>query len=178
MKIKIIILALLMPTFCFAHITLHNVNSSKYEKSLFSATSSSNITGGTPVEKQTFQLENGKDVIGTVIAGKGFNYNDENICFIGWENLNDHSVKIIPTVGYDRWEAEQCLSTEAVSKVSYHGTDKIAVIYKASSPNATAYESVILAVKENNLIIDEALTDKFGSQGVKTVGELKYIMEK
>ena len=178
MKKQIIILALLMPTFCFAQISLHNINSEKYEKKLFNATSSTNISGGTPVDKQTFQLKNGKNEIGTFIAGKGFNHNDDSICFVGWENGKDHTLRIIPTIGYDRWEAEECLNTEAVSKISYHGTDKIAAIYKASSPNAIAYESVIFAVKENNLIIDEALTRKYGSQGVKTVSELKSIMEK
>lgn len=177
MKKIFVLLTLVIPAISFAQSRLHNVSPYEYQKPLFEAASALNISGGTPVDKQSFQMLVGKKSIGTIIAGKGFNQNDDSVCFIGWMKNNEKAIKVTPTIGFERWEAEKCLGTEAVSLLSYKGSDKVAVIYEAASPNATAYESVIFTVEGSDLVIDQSLTKSFGSQGAKTIGELKSLIK-
>lgn len=178
MKKLIIMSAALLSFNVLADINIKPVNFHPFEKAVYESTVKKNISGGTPVQNQVFQIEiNGKKT-GTFIAGEGFNSDDENVCFIGWEEGDNKSVTTIPTIGFDQWEAETCNETKAVSVISKdNNSAKIAVIYQAASPNAIAWESVILDVNDNGLTIDQELTDKFGSQGAKTIKELKALIK-
>lgn len=178
MKKLIVMGAALLSFNALADIKFKPVDFHQFEKPLYYSSVNENILGGTPVQDQVFQIENDGRKIGTFIAGKGFNSNDDNVCFIGWAEGESKVITTIPTIGYGQWEAEVCNETKAVSIISKDNNNpKIAVIYEASSPNANAWESVIFDVNHSGLTIDKELTDKFGSQGAKTVNELKALIK-
>ncbi|KKF36023.1 hypothetical protein SY86_12275 [Erwinia tracheiphila] len=88
------------------------------------------------------------------------------------------TIKImIPTIGFDNWEAEVCNATKSVGIISNDSdaTVKITVIYEATLPNATADEPVIFSVdsSKNAIAIDKVLTSRMGSSMAKTIAELK-----
>ncbi len=153
------------------------VNVRPYEKSIYNESIKHSIEGGTPLEKQSFTLtENGKDV-GTFIAGRGFNTHDDNVCFVGWSEKIPAVKTVIPTIGFDDWEAEVCYQTRAVGIISNKNDKniKIAVIYEAASPNSVANETLIFTVirPKGDIELDKELTNKIGSSGYKTIKELK-----
>lgn len=177
MRLLMTVMALLLPTAVLAQTSLHAVNDAAFQKDLYKKSSEKSIEGGSPVEGQSFTLnENGK-ILGTFIAGSGFNANDENVCFVGWSKKKPMISTVIPTIGYDDWEAEKCNQTKSVGVISADKDldVKIAVIYEVSSPNAEADESVIFSVVKSTgeLELDKELTNKIGSSGSKTISELK-----
>ncbi|MEW5290797.1 hypothetical protein ABW286_16705 [Erwinia papayae] len=115
--------------------------------------------------------------MGDFIAGKGFNAHDNNVCFVGWSEKKPTVKTVIPTIGFDDWEAEVCNETKSVGIVSSDKdpVTKITVIYLAASPNATADEAIIFSVDSttSDIDIDKALTTVVGSSGAKTIKELK-----
>lgn len=179
MKKFIIMSAVLLSFNTLAEVNIKPVNFHPFEKPVYESTVKKDISGGTPVQNQVFQIDVDGKKAGTFIAGKGFNTDDSNVCFIGWQQGDNKTITIIPTIGFGSWEAETCNDTKAVS-VIYKDTNsaKIAVIYEAASPNATAWESIILDVSNKGLTIDKELTDKFGSQGAKSVKELESLINK
>lgn len=171
--------ALLMPFSALANINLRPVDYHQYQKSLYYSALQQAITGGTPVDHQVFNVNiEGKNT-GAIIAGRGFDKNDNSVCFVRWADGHGRVAVTIPTIGFNQWEAETCTATVAVSVLSQKEHDaKIAVIYEAASPNATAWESVIFDLSAGGLSVDQPLTDKVGSQGIKSVSGLKVLINK
>jgi hypothetical protein len=182
MRILFVISLLLVSTTFFAQAhakaRVEVINAFKYEKEIFNAATSAGISGGTPVNEQGLKLSKNNKLIGEIIAGKGFNDNDEKVCFVSWLKDKGKDIKLIPTVGYGKWEAEACLNTEIISLLPWRDMDIIAIIYKVASPNTIAYETIIFKVNENEFSIDQNITDEFGAEGVKTIEELKLLMDK
>ncbi|WP_261643452.1 hypothetical protein [Erwinia mallotivora] len=169
---------LIFLSFCSAAKTsLVAFNVSPYQKSLYNEAIKHNINGAMPLNSQSFSVvvEGGK--MGDFIAGKGFNAHDNNVCFVGWSEKKPTVKTVIPTIGFDDREAEVCNETKSVGIVSSDKdpATKIAVIYLAASPNATADEAIIFSVDSttHDIDIDKALTAKVGSSGAKTIKELK-----
>ncbi|QHM73900.1 hypothetical protein [Mixta intestinalis] len=176
MKKILIMLSLFLPFTVFSEIKINTTDPSVYEKEIFAAAKNSNILGGVPIDKQSFQIKDNNNTVGVFIAGKGFNANDDTVCFVGWVSGKEKTVKLIPTIGYGNWEAETCLNTEAVSLIPYDNRNILAVIYKIGSPNATGYETVIFKINEEHLIVDDELTNRFGSEGIKTIKDLRNLI--
>ncbi|MCX8959404.1 hypothetical protein [Erwinia psidii] len=177
MRLSFLIPMVFLPVTVFAQTSLNAISDSAFQKDLFKKSSVKSIQGGSPVDGQSFTLTGKGKVLGTFIAGKGFNAHDDNVCFVGWSEKKPLIKTVIPTIGFDDWEAEVCNATKSVGIISNDSdtTIKIAVIYEAASPNATADEAVIFSVdsSKNDIEIDKALTGRIGSSGAKTIGELK-----
>lgn len=177
MRLVIMVMWLLLPTGVLAQTSLHAASDAAFQKDLFKKSSEKSIEGGTPADGKTFTLNKGGKILGTFIAGSGFNAQDENVCFVGWSKEKPVITNVIPTIGYDAWEAEKCNKTKSVGIISSanNSDTKIAVIYEASSPNAIADETLIFSVANStrDLELDKELTDKMGSSGAKTISEIK-----
>jgi hypothetical protein len=177
MRLVMMFMGLLLPTAVLAQTSLHAVSDTAFQKDLYIKSSEKSIEGGAPVDGQSFTLKDNGKTLGTFIAGSGFNAQDENVCFVGWSKKSPVIHTLIPTIGYDDWEAEKCNKTKSVGVISDNNNPatKIAVIYEASSPNAIADESVIFSVVSStgDLELDSELTKKIGSSGARTIKELK-----
>ncbi|MEN4608509.1 hypothetical protein ACSSTN_10195 [Pantoea agglomerans] len=177
MRLSFLIPVMFFPVAAFAQTSLHAVSDRAFQKDLFQKATEKSVQGGTPVDGQTFTLTNKGKVLGTFIAGKGFNAHDDNVCFVGWSEKKPAVKTVIPTIGFGDWEAEVCNATKSVGIVSPDNDPetKIAVIYEAASPNSTADEAIIFSIdnSSNDIEIDKALTQKVGAAGAKTIKELK-----
>ncbi|WP_241606070.1 hypothetical protein [Rosenbergiella epipactidis] len=177
MRLSFFIPMMLLPTFAFAQTSLQVTSDTPFKKNIFHKALEKTIQGGMPVNSQTFTLTRNGKVLGTFIAGKGFNEQDDNVCFIGWSVQNTVVKTIIPTIGYDDWQAESCRETKAVGVISSakEKETKIAVIYKAASPNTLTDETIVFSVESANstLYIDRALTKKLSTSGATTLAEVK-----
>ncbi|OAT76888.1 hypothetical protein A9B99_06105 [Mangrovibacter phragmitis] len=171
-------LSLLFPVSALAGVTLKAINTHSYEKSLYEAAAKQQIENGAPVDKQAFSVKSDNKVLGNILAGQGFNANDDNVCFVSWAAPDGKIQNLVPTIGFDNWEAEVCAGTRAVGVLAddKHSI-KLAVIYDAQSPNASAVESVIFSVDTatGTFTPDNALTAKLGSQGAATLQALKTL---
>lgn len=174
--------ALLSSCSVFANVTLKPINVRPYEKTIYDAASQYHIENGSPVDKQAFSVNSDGKHLGDFIAGQGFNAQDDAVCFIAWSDGNGKIQRIVPTIGFDNWEAETCAGTKAVGVLADDdkGSTKLAVIYSAQSPNAIATESVILSLDKSTgvLSLDDSLTKKIGSQGAETLNTLKALYRK
>ena len=177
MRLSFFIPMMLLPAFAFAQTSLQVTSDTLFKKNIFHKALEKTIQGGMPVNSQTFTLTHNGEILGTFIAGKGFNEQDDNVCFIGWSVQKTEVKTIIPTIGYDDWQAEVCRETKAVGIISSakEKETKIAVIYKAASPNTLTDETIVFSVGSANstLHIDRALTKKLSTSGATTLAEVK-----
>lgn len=171
MRFSLFISVMLFPIVAFAQTSLHPVSDIAFQKDLFQKATKKSVQSGTPVDGQTFTLTDKGKVLGTFIAGKGFNANDDKVCFVGWSVKKPAVKTVIPTIGFDDWEAQVCNKTKSVRMISTHNAPepKIAIIYEASSPNSTADVAIVFAVDSanNDLKIDRGLTQKFSTDMAK-----------
>ncbi|WP_338560783.1 hypothetical protein [Erwinia sp. E_sp_B04_7] len=133
------------------------------------------------LSNQSFHLLIDGENIGTLSAGQGTSENDVNVCFISWKPLKSARYTLIPTIGFEQWEATACSATKAVRVISSpaEAEIKIAVLYAVTSPNAVAAESVILTLdSQQKLSIDGPLTDSIGSAGASNLAQLKKLYQK
>ena len=181
MKRTVLLFALCAPFFTFANTVLKPADTGPYQKSFYEAGEKAGIRNAAPVAKQSFELYADEKKIGAFISGQGFSGQDTGICLIGWATVADNIAVTIPTVGKDRWEAETCNGTVAVGILSPEEAEQviIGVIYRAQSPNASLMESVIFAVdkQQQKLTLEQALTEKIGSQGASTLGSLRRLYQ-
>lgn len=182
MRHFLLILSLLASGSVLAQTTLHPVSDAIFQKDLYKKASEKAISGGSPVDGQSFNLISKGKTVGSFIAGQGFNAQDADVCFIGWSKSKPGVDTVIPTIGFDNWEAETCNGTKSVGIISTDNdaVTKIAVVYEAASPNATADESIIFSVDNasGEIALDHDLTAKIGSSGAKNLKELKAIYSK
>lgn len=174
--------ALLSSFSVFANVTLKPINVRPYEKTIYDAASQYHIENGSPVDKQAFSVNSDGKHLGDFIAGQGFNAQDDAVCFIAWSDGNGKIQRIVPTIGFDNWEAETCTGTKAVGVLADDdkGSTKLAVIYSAQSPNAIATESVIFSIDKETgaLVFDKELTRKLSVQSVGTLTALNDLYNK
>ncbi|PWC10123.1 hypothetical protein [Brenneria corticis] len=181
MRILISTFFMLTSTSIFASTSLQSINATIFEKPLYQKALKYSINGGSPVDEQNFKININNQEAGYFISGKGFNQNDDNVCFVGWSVNKPEIIKLIPTIGFSNWEAEVCNKTKSVGIISAKDSAvvKLAVVYEAASPNAIANESVVFTIdKNNNLEIDATLTDKIGSLGATNIAELRKLYNK
>lgn len=179
MRYLLMALSMLASGSVLAQASLHPVSGTAFQKALYQHALEKAISGGSPVDGQSFNLISQGKTMGSFIAGHGFNAQDGNVCFIGWSKAKPNVDKVIPTIGFDSWEAETCRDTTSVGVIPTEDQNitKIAVVYKASSPNATADESIIFSVDNasGDISLDKKLTAKIGTTGAKSIKELKEI---
>jgi hypothetical protein len=177
--ILIVMMAALIPVSALANISLKPVDFHLYQKSVYESALQQSIASGVPAEHQVFNVNVDGEKSVTFIAGKGFDGKDNNVCFVSLADGHGRVAVTIPTIGFNQWEAETCTATRAVSIIAQKDhRAKIAVIYEAASPNATAWESVLFDLNNSGLTVDKVLTNKVGSQGAESVGELKILINK
>lgn len=175
----IILAALLLPFSTLAAVSLKPINYRLFEKAVYQSSVKYTISGGSPVANQVFQVEIDGHKAGSFIAGQGFDVNDRNVCFVAWAAGNNQIDDIIPTIGFNQWEAESCNATKAVSVIeNKDNVTKIAVIYEAASPNATAFESAIFNFNKQGVSLNQKATESVGSDGAKSIKELKILLNK
>jgi len=179
MRHILLILSLLASGSVLAQTTLHPVSDAVFQKDLYKKASEKAISGGSPVDGQSFNLISKGKSVGSFIAGQGFNAQDADVCFIGWSKAKPGVDTVIPTIGFDNWEAETCNGTKSVGIISADNDAaiKIAVVYEAASPNATADESIIFSVDNasGDIALDQDLTAKIGSSGAENIKQLKAL---
>lgn len=178
MRYVLMFLSLLTPYQVLAALSLTPVADAPYQKSIYKLSSDKGIQGGSPVPHQSFHLVNEGKVLGSFIAGQGFDSQDKDVCFVAWSN-NAHQVeRVLPTIGFGDWEAETCHATRSVGMLDEKDNKVIiAVIYDVASPNTTAQEAIIVSVDLTNhsITINEPLTRKIGASGAKSIKELRTL---
>ncbi|AMB76256.1 hypothetical protein [Pantoea ananatis] len=179
MRYLLIVITMLASCNAVAQTYLHPIKSAVFQKDLFKKSTDKMISGGSPVDGQSFALISNNKTVGSFISGHGFNAQDNDVCFIGWSKKEPTISEVIPTIGFDNWEAETCAATKSVGIISKDNdaSTKIAVIYEASSPNASSDEAIIFSVdnESGDISIDQGLTEKIGASGAKNIKELKAL---
>lgn len=135
-------------------------------------------------EKQSFTLKRNKEKIGSLISGRGTYPNgdrENSTCFLALVK-GDNSAEYLKTVGQDEWEAEACISVASVGLVEIKGVKipKIAIIYKAASPNTAVDEPVIFELSKAGyqLVIDKELSQKCSQAGAITLKKIRNVLNK
>lgn len=133
---------------------------------------------------QLFVLERDKSKIGTLISGRGTYHNEgreNSTCFIAFIKANGES-EYLKSVGQDEWEAEACISVSSVGLVhiKHANTPKIAIVYKAASPNTAVEEPIIFDLSKTNykLTIDKNLTRKCSLAGAITIKKIRKLLNR
>ncbi|WP_414147515.1 hypothetical protein ACMGGR_18280 [Erwinia sp. BNK-24-b] len=175
-------LFLYIPFFASASVTLGATSVTSYEKSVYEEGEKLAIENAAPLDKQSFSLTSDNKKLGDFITGQGFSDKDTNICFVSWATQAGKVDLLVPTIGKADWEAEVCNKTIAVGILSKDEEPqiKVGVIYLAQSPNALATESIIFSIdkEKQTLRLDQALTEKIGSQGATSLGSLRRLYQR
>lgn len=165
-----------------ASVTLSATSVTSYEKSVYEEGEKLAIENAAPLDKQSFSLTSDNKKLGDFITGQGFSDKETNICFVSWATQAGKVDLLVPTIGKDDWEAEICNKTIAVGILSKDEEPqiKVGVIYLAQSPNALATESIIFSIdkEKQTLSLDQALTEKIGSQGATSLGSLRRLYQR
>ena len=123
--------------------------------------------------RQVFELSDGARRLGTVAAGAGRRRGAEGppVCFVSY--FRDAAADVVQTIGAGEWEAETCLDAVAFGLVKSAGADlRLAVIFKAASPNAETWEPVVLRIPPTSgkpMILDAVATRAASLAGAVTV---------
>lgn len=136
------------------------------------------ISDAKAYEKQSFYLLHDGRNVGKLAAGLGRNASGERVCFITWTPTESEQDTLIPTIGFGDFETTTCDDTTSVGLISSGSEDqtRLAIIYEISSPNATAYQSIVLKLDDDKkLTLDAKLTSEIGADGAKNMSELRKL---
>lgn len=126
---------------------------------------------------QSFKIMSGGQQIATFVAGEGKAPDAVNAgCFAAI--VQNGRATVLPTIGSGAWEAETCLSTDAVGILGASDPVRIAVIYKAASPNAEVLEPVVLQWdRTGRVTIDEAASTRASTAGATSVKAVRELLK-
>ncbi len=126
---------------------------------------------------QSFKIMRGGQQVATFVAGEGKAPDAVNAgCFAAI--VQNGRATILPTIGSGAWEAETCLSTDAVGILGSSDPVRIAVIYKAASPNAEVLEPVVLQWdRAGRVTIDEAVSTRASTAGATSVKAVRDLLK-
>lgn len=126
---------------------------------------------------QSFKIMRGGQQIATFVAGEGKDPDAVNAgCFVAI--VQNGRATVVPTIGSGAWEAETCLSTDAVGILGSGDPVRIAVIYKAASPNAEVLEPVVLHWdRAGRVTIDEPASTRASTAGTTSVKALRDLLK-
>ena len=126
---------------------------------------------------QSFKIMSGGQQVATFVAGEGKAPDAVNAgCFAAI--VQNGRATLLPTIGSGAWEAETCLSTDAVGILGSSGPMRIAVIYKAASPNAEVLEPVVLQWdRGGHVTIDEAASTRASTAGATSVKAVRDLLK-
>ncbi|TCP70963.1 hypothetical protein C8J43_10233 [Sphingomonas sp. PP-CE-1G-424] len=126
---------------------------------------------------QSFKIMSGGQQIATFVAGEGKAPDAVNAgCFAAI--VQNGRATVLPTIGSGAWEAETCLSTDAVGILGASDPVRIAVIYKAASPNAEVLEPVVLQWdRAGRVTIDEAASTRASTAGATSVKAVRELLK-
>lgn len=131
-------------------------------------------------DAQSFRVLRGKQLKGLFVSGSGQVARDGAApihgCFVVAVNT-DGRVKVIQTIGTDSWEAESCRGVKAVGllKPDATGTQRLVLIYDATSPNAATIEPVVLRWdgRLDRAEVDITASDKASQAGSETIADVR-----
>lgn len=126
---------------------------------------------------QSFKIMRGGQQVATFVAGEGRVPDAVNAgCFAAI--VQNGRATVLPTIGSGAWEAETCLSTDAVGIFGASDPVRIAVIYKAASPNAEVLEPVVLQWdRAGRVTIDEAASTRASIAGATSVKAVRDLLK-
>lgn len=178
MKLRLLILAAMLPFSALASVSLHPMMGEGFNQNVAQAAAQLSLSGASLIEKQVFEVKDKGQKLGTLIAAEGYNQSDNPVCFIAWADKQDAVTAVIPTIGFQQWEAETCFATSAIGVVSRsEATARVGVIYAAKSPNADATEALVLDLSAEGIQLNTALTGSASTAGIKTLGALKALVK-
>jgi hypothetical protein len=153
-------------------------------KAVLAYAAKDNYANAEVYDKQVFQMSLGTEVLGTLVSGSGLLTTDgreNSTCFVALVKL-DSKVALTPTVGVGEWEAESCLSIDAVGLVSPQpvtGFGRVVVIHSGAAGNTETASAVILAwnSKARRLELDLGASKKAGLAGATTIAAVKKAIQ-
>lgn len=135
-------------------------------------------------ERQSFDVYEDGRRVGSLLSGQGKMIvpggNGRAVCFVAF--VASGGVRAINTIGVDDWEAETCLSVNAIGVVSVEsGAGRVAFVFEAAAPHEVVLEPVVMIlpeVAENPLAIDLAATKLASLAGATTIKAVQGALRK
>lgn len=135
--------------------------------------------------KQSFQVEEDKISIGTLVSGRGMlgdQGRENSTCFVAIAK-QDGLIDLLLTVGINDWEAESCIDVTAVGLITSEtsaGRARILIVYKTASPSADVNEPVVLSwdIQAHRLEIDVGSSKKASLAGAITIPSIRKALKK
>ena len=121
--------------------------------------------------------------IGLLVSGSGLAQDasrENSNCFLALIKTAG-KVELIRTIGAGEWEAESCLSLQAIGVVRRAGAKalpRIGLVYKAGAPHGAAIEPVVLAFepKTATLRIDEIASKQASLAGAASLLDISRVV--
>ncbi|WP_034948185.1 hypothetical protein [Erwinia oleae] len=127
--------------------------------------------------KQSFDVFNNKDEIGSITPVSGMMQDIKSVCFIRWSSVGKNLPNVIPTIGYGLWETVTCDKVTGIGVISNSNDAdvKIGVIYNVYSNSSEGSTVVIFNLNTVNFVLsmDKVLTEKIQGKNIKNIVELR-----
>ncbi len=160
------------------------INFKAVERNVLAYVAKQGMRNGIAFTKQSFSLHQNGSSVGTLVTGRALMTVDgrENAtCFLAFVRP-DGVIDLLPTVGAGVWEAESCMSVDAIGIIRNAGTSgliRIAAVHKGASPNTATLEPVVVSWDPQGLhmSIDEESSRKASIAGATNIASIRQALE-